>query len=183
MVSIEKTLEKPRVKSKYQKAKKLPERDKAQDKVVFNDNFTRFWFYFIEPNLALLKNGEKGVLMEIIRREFDSYAGFGFELLCRELLAFRLGTEPARVRSLWAKNIEIDIFLSIEGHIIVGEAKFKEHKICKNVVNLLLKKCERLGFVPDAVALFSKSGFSNEVGRLKNERILLFDLENFEELL
>lgn len=58
--------------------------------MVFNDNFTRFWFYFIEPNLALLKNGEKAALMEIIRREFDSYAGFGFELLCRELLAFRL---------------------------------------------------------------------------------------------
>lgn len=183
VVSIEKTLEKPRVKSKYQKAKKLPERDKAQDKVVFNDNFTRFWFYFIEPNLALLKNGEKGALMEIIRREFDSYASFGFELLCRELLAFRLGAQPARVRSLWAKNIEIDIFLSLDGRIIVGEAKFKEHKICKNVVNLLLKKCERLGFVPDAVALFSKSGFSNEVSRLKNDRILLFDLENFEELL
>ena len=157
--------------------------EKTLEKVVFNDNFTRFWFYFIEPNLALLKNGEKAALMEIIRREFDSYAGFGFELLCRELLAFRLGTEPARVRSLWAKNIEIDIFLSLDGRIIVGEAKFKEHKICKNVVNLLLKKCERLGFAPDAVALFSKSGFSNEVRRLKNERILLFDLENFEELL
>ena len=183
LVSIEQTLENPRVKDKRQRAKKGAGRELAQDKFIFNDNFTRFWFYFIEPNFALLKNGEKAELMELIRREFDSYAGFGFELLCRELLAFRLGIEPARVRSLWAKNIEIDIFLSLDGRIIVGEAKFKEHKICKNVVNLLLKKCERLGFEPDAVALFSKSGFSNEVRRLKNDRILLFDLENFEELL
>lgn len=78
LVSIEKTLEKPRVKDKRQRAKKGAGRELAQDKFIFNDNFTRFWFYFIEPNFALLKNGEKAELMEIIRREFDSYAGFGF---------------------------------------------------------------------------------------------------------
>ena len=71
----------------------------------------------------------------------------------------------------------------IDDKIIVGEAKYKERKVCKNVLNLLLYKCTKLGIEPDIIALFSKSGFSKELLSLRDERVRLYEIKDFEELI
>lgn len=98
-------------------------------------------------------------------------------------MAKKLGFNGILLSSFWSKNIELDMLFSINGKIIVGEAKYKERKICKNVLNLVLHKCERLGIKPDIIALFSKSGFSNELLGLKDERLRLYEIKDYEELL
>lgn len=180
---LEKSQEKPRVKNKRQILKKSERAYKIEDKIHFNSHFSRFWFRFIEPNLSLLKEGRSEEILELIRREFDEYASLGFELLSGELMAKKLGFNGILLSSFWSKNIELDMLFSINGKIIVGEAKYKERKICKNVLNLVLHKCERLGIKPDIVALFSKSGFSNELLGLKDERLRLYEIKDYEELL
>ncbi|WP_103621166.1 DUF234 domain-containing protein [Campylobacter concisus] len=180
---LEKSKEKPRVKNKRQILKKSERAYKIEDKIHFNSHFSRFWFRFIEPNLSLLKEGRSEEILELIRREFDEYASLGFELLSGELMAKKLGLDGILLSSFWSKNIELDMLFSINGKIIVGEAKYKERKICKNVLNLVLHKCERLGIKPDIVALFSKSGFSNELLGLKDERLRLYEIKDYEELL
>ena len=180
---LEKSQEKPRVKNKRQILKKSERAYKIEDKIHFNSHFSRFWFRFIEPNLSLLKEGRSEEILELIRREFDEYASLGFELLSGELMAKKLGLDGILLSSFWSKNIELDMLFSINGKIIVGEAKYKERKICKNVLNLVLHKCERLGIKPDIVALFSKSGFSNELLGLKDERLRLYEIKDYEELL
>ena len=137
--------------------------------------------YFIKPNLKLIKNGGKDKVLELIRHEFYGYCGLGFEMLCREFLAKKFQID--RSRSLWVNNIEIDIFGVKNGKIIVAEAKFKEHKVCKNLVNLLYKKCLKLTFTPEILVIFSKSGFSKELIGLKSDKILLFEINEFKELL
>ena len=180
---LEKSQEKPRVKNKRQILKKSERAYKIEDKIHFNSHFSRFWFRFIEPNLSLLKEGRSEEILELIRREFDEYASLGFELLSGELMAKKLGLDGILLSSFWSKNIELDMLFSINGKIIVGEAKYKERKICKNVLNLVLHKCERLGIKPDIIALFSKSGFSNELLGLKDERLRLYEIKDYEELL
>ena len=180
---LEKSQEKPRVKNKRQILKKSERAYKIEDKIHFNSHFSRFWFRFIEPNLSLLKESRSEEILELIRREFDEYASLGFELLSGELMAKKLGLNGILLSSFWSKNIELDMLFSINGKIIVGEAKYKERKICKNVLNLVLHKCERLGIKPDIVALFSKSGFSNELLGLKDERLRLYEIKDYEELL
>ena len=180
---LEKSQEKPRVKNKRQILKKSERTYKIEDKIHFNSHFSRFWFRFIEPNLSLLKEGRSEEILELIRREFDEYASLGFELLSGELMAKKLGLDGILLSSFWSKNIELDMLFSINGKIIVGEAKYKERKICKNVLNLVLHKCERLGIKPDIIALFSKSGFSNELLGLKDERLRLYEIKDYEELL
>lgn len=180
---LEKSKEKPRVKNKRQILKKSERAYKIEDKIHFNSHFSRFWFRFIEPNLSLLKEGRSDEILELIKREFDEYASLGFELLSGELMAKKLGLDGILLSSFWSKNIELDMLFSINGKIIVGEAKYKERKICKNVLNLVLHKCERLGIKPDIVALFSKSGFSNELLGLKDERLRLYEIKDYEELL
>jgi ATPase len=180
---LEKSQEKPRVKNKRQILKKSERAYKIEDKIHFNSHFSRFWFRFIEPNLSLLKEGRSEEILELIRREFDEYASLGFELLSGELMAKKLGFNGILLSSFWSKNIELDMLFSINGKIIVGEAKYKERKICKNVLNLVLHKCKRLGIKPDIVALFSKSGFSNELLGLKDKRLRLYEIKDYEELL
>lgn len=180
---LEKSREIPLKRTKRQALKKRDRGYKVEDKIHFNSHFSRFWFRFIEPNLSLLKEGRSEEILELIRREFDEYASLGFELLSGELMAKKLGLDSILLSSFWSKNIELDMLFSINGKVIVGEAKYKERKICKNVLNLVLHKCERLGIKPDIVALFSKSGFSNELLGLKDERLRLYEIKDYEELL
>ncbi|ALF48054.1 DUF234 domain-containing protein [Campylobacter concisus] len=180
---LEKSREVLPKRSKNQMLKKEERGYKIEDKIHFNSHFSRFWFRFIEPNLSLLKAGKNDEILAIIKKEFDEYASLGFEILCGELMAKKFLINGIFLSSFWSRNIELDMLLNIGGKIIVGEAKYKERKVCKNVLNLLLKKCEKLNIRPDIIALFSKSGFSSELRNLKDERLRLYEISDFEELL
>ena len=153
------------------------------DKVHFSSNFTRFWFRFIEPNLPALRRGEIERVLSLIKADFNAYAGLGFEILSKELLAKYLNLEISQISSFWNKEVEIDIYAKFESFCVVGECKYKERKISKNVLNELMLKCEKAHLAPDLLALFSKSGFSGELQNLKSDKILLFSLEDFKILL
>ena len=153
------------------------------DKVHFSSNFARFWFRFIEPNLPALRRGEIGRVLSLIKADFNAYAGLGFEILSKELLAKYLNLEISQISSFWNKEVEIDIYAKFESFCVAGECKYKERKISKNVLNELILKCEKARLAPDLLALFSKSGFSGELASLKSDKILLFSLEDFKILL
>ena len=166
---LEKSREIPLKKTKRQALKKRDRGYKVEEK--------------IEPNLKMLKEGKSDEILALIKSEFDEYASLGFEILCGELMAKKFLIDGIFLSSFWSRDVELDMLLSIDGKIIVGEAKYKERKVCKNVLNLLLKKCEKLNITPDIIALFSKSGFSSELRNLKDERLRLYEMSDFEELL
>ncbi|MCD8212624.1 MAG: DUF234 domain-containing protein [Campylobacter sp.] len=180
---IEKSREQPKIRQKRQAVKKSERRYKIEDKIHFSSHFSRFWFRFIEPNLELLKNGERQKVLDAVKEKFDEYASLGFEMLCGEFIAKILGINGTIFSSFWKKDMELDMFFRINDKIVVGEAKYKEHKVCKNVLNLLLYKCEKLGVKPDLIALFSKSGFSKELKSSKDDRLRLYEIKDFERLL
>ncbi|EAI0017319.1 ATP-binding protein, partial [Campylobacter upsaliensis] len=64
-----------------------------------------------------------------------------------------------------------------------GEVKFKNKKICKNVLNDLYKKAQELNLKPNYYIIFSKNGFSKELESLQNKHLLLFDLSHFKALM
>ncbi|MDR1976408.1 MAG: DUF234 domain-containing protein [Campylobacteraceae bacterium] len=157
---------------------------KIEDKVLFCDSFTRFWYTFIAPNFALIKSGEEGKLLEIIKSGFEKFVSLTFEMLCEKLLAIKLGRQIISSGSYWSKNSEIDILaIDEECRYIAAEVKWKNHAVCKNILTHLQKKCakERLGV--ETFALFSKSGFSKELLKMQSEKLLLFDLKDFEEFI
>ncbi len=152
-----------KIKQKCKKYEKLPRnlrRYKIQNKVRFCDNFTRFYFYFIFPNLHLLKDKKIDEVLTKILLNFNTFCGFCFENLCWDFLSFYLNILPFEISS-WDKNCEIDIFAR-KGEIL-GEVKFSRRKICLNVFNDLLKKSQILGLNPQKFVIFSKSGFSKNV--------------------
>lgn len=183
-LELEKSSEILRVKThKNEKLPRILRRYKTSPKVRFRSNFARFWFRFIEPNLAFLRRGEFEKVQEIIKNDFENYASFGFEILSRELLGKYLNIAISDISSFWNREVEIDIFARFDGFCVVGECKYKGRKICKNVLNNLEAKCQKAGISPNYIALFSKSGFSEELISLKRPNLLLFDDQNFKILL
>jgi hypothetical protein len=86
--------------------------------------------------------------------------------------------------SYWDQYSEFDILaITADKKLILGECKYKERKICKNELNKLKDKALQSGIIVDIYALFSKSGFSNELMQIKEENILLFDLNDLKQLL
>ncbi|MSN96554.1 ATPase, partial [Campylobacter sp. FMV-PI01] len=111
------------------------------------------------------------------------YSSLGFEMLSYELLSKKLNLNLNEIYSFWTNELEIDVFAKFNDKFIVGEVKYKDRKICKNILNLINTKCQKLGISPDIIALFSKSGFSKELLNLKSENLLLFDLNDFKSLI
>lgn len=183
LIYIEKSSQKPIVRNKNEKIKKELKNYVIEDKLHFKDNFTRFWFRFIEPNLKIIELGKYDLMMEIIKDDFDNYASLPFEILAKEIIANRLKLPPFEIVSYWEKDLEIDIFIKLNAKYIVGEVKYKNKKVCKNIVNILISKCEKINIKPEKIILVSKSGFSNELLKEKNPNLILFSIENFKELL
>ena len=49
------------------------------------DNYLRFWFAFIYPNMSFIESGHSGIVMDKIRRGLTtSHIGFVYEDICQE---------------------------------------------------------------------------------------------------
>ncbi len=163
-------------------AKKEFRRYKIEDKIRFTKGFYRFWFTFIAPHKEQLQEGQYSTVLEKISIELDKYISFTFELFSNSLIKNHF--EIVESGSYWDKHIEIDVLAkTANGKVIAGESKWKNHKVSKNTLNKLQKKCELAGLKVDYFALFSKNGFSNELLKNRDKNILLYDIESFKGLI
>ncbi len=176
--------EKPLKKEKKRPLKKHLRQYKVEDKIKFSKQFYRFWFTFIAPNKEKIKEKRFNEVMEHIEKNFDKYVSFSFEELSNELFKkINKNNKYIETGSYWERNKEIDMLAKVsEKGFIAGECKWKNQKVCKNILNKLRKKCENMDFEIEGYALFSKSGFSKELLSSKYDKILLFDLKSFERL-
>ena len=53
---------------------------------VISDNYFKFWFRFIYPNLSEIEGGNKNRILKIINNNLDSYIGYVFENASKEFL-------------------------------------------------------------------------------------------------
>ena len=153
------------------------------------DNYIRFWFSFVYPNMSFIERGQGQIVMDKIRKGFISQqAAFVYEDVCRERM-WELNAKQSwpfyfsRVGRYWDSKVEIDIAaLDPEGHhLILGECKFWQEPVGINILRELEKKAlnvewqkkqRRLWYV-----LFSSGGFTPELRALADARgdILLVD--------
>lgn len=158
------------------------------------DNYLRFWFRFVFPNMGLLETGHSGEVLGGIKRNFvDGHVSYVYEAVCRDQL-WDLGAEgalpfvPSRVGAWWgARDVEIDVVaLDDEGsRVLFGECKFWEKPVGASVLRHLEEQATRaLADVafrpygePPVFALFSISGFTDElrVQAAEREDVLLLE--------
>lgn len=151
------------------------------------DNYLRFWFRFVFPQMGLLETGHGEEALKAIRRNFiDGQVAYVYEDVCRDRL-WDLGAQgvipfmPNRVGAWWgARDVELDaVALSTEeGRVLFGECKFWTKPVGVGVLEHLEKQAQRAlddpAFGPyrsaPTFAVFSIGGFTDELRALADAR-------------
>jgi len=185
LISIEYSREEPaKSLNPKQKLKRSIARHRISHKVLFNQPFIRFWFYFIAPHTKdiLQKNYEK--LFESFQQKQNSYTSLVFEELSEVLLNYHIrDAQIISSGSYWDANIEIDILtITDDEKIYVGECKWTNHQVNKKELHKLYEKCERLDIEPNQIILFSKRGFSKELESQASKELALYSANDFISL-
>jgi AAA+ ATPase superfamily predicted ATPase len=185
IIEIERSREKPPEKLyPKQQLKREVARHRISHKLRFRLPYLRFWFYFIAPRHKEIEKGNFEGVLQAYEQHRQAFSGYLFEELSNLLLIYTNKNHIINSGSYWDRNVEIDILaLSDTEETIVGECKWRNHKINKKELHKLQEKCERLEIIPDLIILFSKRGFSNELLSIASEKLKLYSAEDFKMLL
>lgn len=153
------------------------------------DNYLRFWFAFVYPNMSFIESGNSRIVLDKIRKGLvTSHTAFVYEDVCREKM-WDLNAEGAwpfhfsKIGRTWDRDMEIDISaLDPEGgNLILGECKYWQEPVGLNVLHDLEKKAESVSWEKQRrkvwFVLFSTGGFTEELTQLAASRpdLLLVD--------
>lgn len=139
------------------------------------DNYIRFWFRFIYPNLSYIESGNSALVMDWIRKDLiKQHTAFVYEDICRERLWDMNRDEiwPFKITKIgryWDKDTEIDIAAVdlIENNLLVGECKYWQEPVGLNVLIELERKTDKISWRKDCrkewFVLFSMCGFTEEL--------------------
>ena len=139
------------------------------------DNFFRFWYAFVFPNMSELEAGSsEGIWTHVVEPAINEYTSHVFEDVCRQYLRIknREGTLPfyfTKIGRWWEKDIEIDIMATDakKQNYLVAECKYKNSVVTQSELTALKKKYDHPNQkVKVFYALFSKVGFSDDIRKI-----------------
>ena len=139
------------------------------------DNYLRFWFAFVYPNMSFIESGHSRIVMNKIRNSLvKNHIAFVYEDVCKERM-WDLNAEGAwpfnftKIGRYWDSKDEIDIVaLDPEGkNLILGECKYWTDPVGVSVLRDLEAKTDSVAWERDNrkvwYVLFSASGFTDEL--------------------
>lgn len=153
------------------------------------DNFFRFWYAFVFPNISELETGDvKGIFQYVVQPELDNYTSYIFEDICKLYLRMKNRKEElpfyfSKIGRWWNKTDELDIMAvdHEKKNYILGECKYKNSPFTmadlKHMQNKFMPQkpnCEVYYWV------FSKAGYAEEVVEVAERDGLC--LENVEDV-
>ncbi len=185
VLQVETSRENPLRSHPKHKLKKEQRSYRVQDKLRFVQPFMRFWFGFVMVYAKELAVGKGDAFLANFKTHYERLRSLVYEQLCDALLVqYFSDTSPIiNSGSYWNVHSEFDILaINTQRKIILGECKYKDRKVCKNELSKLKAKAVQSGISVDVYALFSKSGFSNELLQTQTDELLLFDLNDLKIL-
>lgn len=185
VLKVEASRESPLRSHRKHKLKKEQRSYRVQDKLRFVQPFMRFWFGFVTYYKKDLALGKGDAFLKNFEKHYERLRSLVYEQLCDALLIQHYAEHNMIVDSgsFWNIHSEFDILaVSQDKKVILGECKYKDRKVCKNELTKLKAKAVESGLKVDVYALFSKSGFSNELLQTQDNDLLLFDLNDLKAL-
>lgn len=174
--------------------KETPIGEKIGKKTIYRmgDNFFRFWYRFVSPNISTISAGRFPELYELaVKRHLSDYMGLVFEQMCREYLlryAKELPIMISEIGEWWGtdskakKEVQIDIVgTPVEGkEYIIGSCKYRNEKIGIDELELLQHYASVFGRgTRYHYYIFSKGGFTEGLRELeKMGEVSLVTLED-----
>ena len=165
-----------------------PERSK-KGLYKIKDNYLRFWFAFVYPNMSFIESGHSEIVMNKIKKSLvRNHIAFVYEDVCKERM-WELNAEDrwpfnfTKLGRYWDARTEIDIAaLDPEGkNLILGECKYWQEPVDVDVLRNLEAKTDAVDWERNNrkvwYVLFSVSGFTDELTALAaaREDVLLCD--------
>jgi AAA+ ATPase superfamily predicted ATPase len=147
-----------------------------------SDNFLKFCFRYIHPNLSLIEEGVFDI--STIKQDYNTYLGEVFEDVCKQFLIRNREKifSFTKIGKWWYKDREIDIVALDEQskQILFCECKWSENVDAEKILQELEKKAQHIEWHKNErkqhYAIFAKS-FGNKI---KEENVFLFDLETIK---
>lgn len=161
--------------------KETPIEEKLGKKTIYliGDNFFRFWYRFVAPNISTISAGRFEKIYNLaVKEHLPDYMGLVFEQMCREYLlryAEKLPILLSDVGQWWGtdsktrKEVQIDIVgTPVEGReYIVGSCKYKNEKIGADELELLKNYANVFGKgIKYHYYIFSKGGFTEGLKKM-----------------
>ena len=150
------------------------------------DNYLRFWFAFVYPNMSFIESGHSRIVMDKIRKSLvRNHIAFVYEDVCKERMWEMNAASVwpfyfSKLGRYWDAKEEIDIAaIDPEGkNLILGECKFWQEPVGISVLRDLEAKAKTVVWERNErkvwYVLFSASGFTEE---LKLEAEIRTDLQ------
>ena len=146
------------------------------------DNYLRFWFAFIYPNMSFIESGNSAIVLDKIRKSMVSgHTAFVYEDVCREQM-WKLNANDAwsfhfsKIGRWWDSRNEIDIAaIDPDGsNLILGECKFWQEPVGSNILYALEQKAATVEWRKDRrhtwLILFSAAEFTDELKDIAKSR-------------
>ena len=146
------------------------------------DNYLRFWFAFIYPNMSFIESGNSAIVLNKIRKSMViGHTAFVYEDVCREQM-WKLNANGAwpfhfsKLGRWWDSRNEIDIAaIDPDGsNLILGECKFWQEPVGSNILYALEQKAAAVEWRKDRrhtwLILFSAAGFTDELKEIAKSR-------------
>ena len=159
------------------------EKNKKKTRYVLRDYMFKFWYQFIPNAISVIELGQGKIYYEkVVKPQIHSYMGSVFEEMCRyytleQGLQGAYGSFLTQTGTWWgveqiideegkrfAQSADIDVvgISSIDKTAVIGECKFKNEKIDKEIYETLLRRSKLLpgNYHVIRFLLFSLSGFT-----------------------
>jgi hypothetical protein len=148
------------------------------------DNIVAFHFHVV-TRMAPLTAGRTRKDYAMIGHEVDTFLWMRFELLCRDFVIDRFNVKE--IGKWWGRSdgedVDIDVVAKVldgsgRTRYLLGEFKHRSKPMGFGTLNTLRGRADELGVEDPVLALFSYSGFEDELAEYaENEGIFLFDTD------
>jgi len=177
------------------------EKNKKKTQYVLKDHMFRFWYRFIPKAVSVIEMGEGQVYYKkIVKPQIHSFMGSIFEEICRyytleQGITGIFGSFITETGTWWGveqmidengkryhQSADIDVvgISTVEKTAVVGECKFKNEKIDREVFDTLVRRAKLLSgnYHVLKYLLFSLSGFTKWFDTAKGLDVAMITVED-----
>lgn len=166
------------------------EKNKKKTQYVLKDYMFKFWYEFIPKATSVIEIGQGEVYYtKVVKPALHSFMGAVFEDMCRyytlkQGIKGEYGCFITSVGSWWGvENIAVVAISEIDKKAVIGECKFKNEKIDKDIYETLIRRGKLITakYKVSKYIFFSLSGYTDWFESLSDEDVLLLTLDSLYE--
>lgn len=177
------------------------EKNRKKTQYVLKDSMFKFWYQFIPKAVSIIEIGKGEIYFEkVVKNQIHNFMGSVFEEMCRHFTLEKgiegyFGNFVTNVGTWWgmenlkkedgtkfSQSTDIDVVALSETDFsgIVGECKFKNEKIDKEIFETLQRRSNLIGgkYRISKFVFFSLSGYTKWFEEMNDSNVFLLTLKD-----